>query len=196
MFPLLTRSLNFLCLTVNLITKIVMSTESKDWKDYTLRIKDILKEKIVMYIVVNCDRLKEINCSKKLILCLLNLSFTGEMWLKITCCMLYSMLVCICLCIFAGQHALYMYKWFKNVSSKTDNRLQGSRKFNGFVRVILLIPVFFYFRLSDFMSKNLGKGFERKMYCSWNRSCSLPLWRAARGSKLMFLELIHGLFIT
>jgi hypothetical protein len=26
--------------------------------------------------------------------------------------------------------------------------------------------------------------------------CSLPLWRAARGSKLMCLELIHGLFIT
>ncbi len=26
--------------------------------------------------------------------------------------------------------------------------------------------------------------------------CSLSLWRAARGSKHMFLELIHGLFIT
>ncbi len=26
--------------------------------------------------------------------------------------------------------------------------------------------------------------------------CSLSLWRVARGSKLMFLELIHGLFIT
>jgi hypothetical protein len=29
-------------------------------------------------------------------------------------------------------------------------------------------------------------------YCS----CSLSLWRVARGSKRMFLELIHGLFIT
>ncbi len=27
-------------------------------------------------------------------------------------------------------------------------------------------------------------------------NCLLPLWRAARGSKLMCLELIHGLFIT
>jgi hypothetical protein len=27
-------------------------------------------------------------------------------------------------------------------------------------------------------------------------NCSLSLWRVARGSKLMFLELIHGLFIT
>jgi hypothetical protein len=26
--------------------------------------------------------------------------------------------------------------------------------------------------------------------------CSLSLWRVARGSKHMFLELIHGLFIT
>jgi hypothetical protein len=26
--------------------------------------------------------------------------------------------------------------------------------------------------------------------------CSLSLWRVARGSKRMFLELIHGLFIT
>ncbi len=26
--------------------------------------------------------------------------------------------------------------------------------------------------------------------------CSLPLWRAAQGSKLMCLELIHGLFIS
>jgi hypothetical protein len=26
--------------------------------------------------------------------------------------------------------------------------------------------------------------------------CSLSLWRVARGSKLMRLELIHGLFIT
>ncbi len=32
-----------------------------------------------------------------------------------------------------------------------------------------------------------------KLSC-WN--CSLSLWRVARGSKLMFLELIHGLFIT
>ncbi len=29
-----------------------------------------------------------------------------------------------------------------------------------------------------------------------NSSCSLSLWRVARGSKHMFLELIHGLFIT
>jgi hypothetical protein len=28
------------------------------------------------------------------------------------------------------------------------------------------------------------------------RCCSLSLWRVARGSKLMRLELIHGLFIT
>ncbi len=28
------------------------------------------------------------------------------------------------------------------------------------------------------------------------QSCSLSLWRVARGSKLMRLELIHGLFIT
>ncbi len=27
-------------------------------------------------------------------------------------------------------------------------------------------------------------------------TCSLSLWRVARGSKHMFLELIHGLFIT
>jgi hypothetical protein len=27
-------------------------------------------------------------------------------------------------------------------------------------------------------------------------NCSLSLWRVARGSKLMRLELIHGLFIT
>jgi hypothetical protein len=27
-------------------------------------------------------------------------------------------------------------------------------------------------------------------------NCSLSLWRVARGSKHMFLELIHGLFIT
>jgi hypothetical protein len=27
-------------------------------------------------------------------------------------------------------------------------------------------------------------------------NCSLSLWRVARGSKRMFLELIHGLFIT
>jgi hypothetical protein len=26
--------------------------------------------------------------------------------------------------------------------------------------------------------------------------CSLSLWRVARGSKLMHLDLIHGLFIT
>jgi hypothetical protein len=31
------------------------------------------------------------------------------------------------------------------------------------------------------------------MYCIY---CSLSLWRVARGSKLMRLELIHGLFIT
>jgi hypothetical protein len=31
----------------------------------------------------------------------------------------------------------------------------------------------------------------------WQRQyCSLSLWRVARGSKHMFLELIHGLFIT
>ncbi len=29
-----------------------------------------------------------------------------------------------------------------------------------------------------------------------NSSCSLSLWRVARGSKLTLLELIHGLFIT
>ncbi len=29
-----------------------------------------------------------------------------------------------------------------------------------------------------------------------SRVCSLSLWRVARGSKLMRLELIHGLFIT
>ncbi len=29
-----------------------------------------------------------------------------------------------------------------------------------------------------------------------NTACSLSLWRVARGSKHMFLELIHGLFIT
>jgi hypothetical protein len=29
-----------------------------------------------------------------------------------------------------------------------------------------------------------------------NHECSLSLWRAVRGSKLMRLELIHGLFIT
>ncbi len=29
-----------------------------------------------------------------------------------------------------------------------------------------------------------------------NNICSLPLWRVARGSKHMRLELIHGLFIT
>jgi hypothetical protein len=28
------------------------------------------------------------------------------------------------------------------------------------------------------------------------KNCSLSLWRAVRGSKLMRLELIHGLFIT
>ncbi len=32
--------------------------------------------------------------------------------------------------------------------------------------------------------------------CITIRYCSLSLWRVARGSKLMFLELIHGLFIT
>ncbi len=32
-----------------------------------------------------------------------------------------------------------------------------------------------------------------KMYSNY---CLLSLWRVARGSKLMCLELIHGLFIT
>ncbi len=31
---------------------------------------------------------------------------------------------------------------------------------------------------------------------AWGSGCSLSLWRVARGSKLMRLELIHGLFIT
>ncbi len=31
---------------------------------------------------------------------------------------------------------------------------------------------------------------------SFNSSCSLSLWRVVRGSKLMDLDLIHGLFIT
>ncbi len=29
-----------------------------------------------------------------------------------------------------------------------------------------------------------------------SHTCSLSLWRVVRGSKLMHLELIHGLFIT
>jgi hypothetical protein len=32
--------------------------------------------------------------------------------------------------------------------------------------------------------------------CPDGGECSLSLWRVARGSKHMFLELIHGLFIT
>jgi hypothetical protein len=55
-----------------------------------------------------------------------------------------------------------MYKWFKNVSSKTDNRLQGSRKFNGFVRVILLIPVFFILGYLILCQKILEKASREK----------------------------------
>jgi hypothetical protein len=32
--------------------------------------------------------------------------------------------------------------------------------------------------------------------CCKNGTCSLSLWRVVRGSKLMHLDLIHGLFIT
>jgi hypothetical protein len=37
---------------------------------------------------------------------------------------------------------------------------------------------------------------ERVKYNTNNINCSLSMWRVARGSKRMFLELIHGLFIT
>ncbi len=38
--------------------------------------------------------------------------------------------------------------------------------------------------------------FLRLSWCSFVSTCSLSLWRVAQGSKHMFLELIHGLFIT
>ncbi len=38
--------------------------------------------------------------------------------------------------------------------------------------------------------------YGNKLYICYGYYCSLPLRRAARGSKLMCLELIHGLFIT
>ncbi len=41
--------------------------------------------------------------------------------------------------------------------------------------------------------ENFSSKESRKGQC---HECSLSLWRVVRGSKLMHLELIHGLFIT
>ncbi len=42
-----------------------------------------------------------------------------------------------------------------------------------------------------------GFGCQRGLWWSTvGKECSLSLWRVVRGSKLMHLDLIHGLFIT
>ncbi len=43
---------------------------------------------------------------------------------------------------------------------------------------------------------HIGHALLWKQITEQNFNCSLSLWRVVRGSKLMHLELIHGLFIT
>jgi muconolactone delta-isomerase len=45
-------------------------------------------------------------------------------------------------------------------------------------------------------SRLQSKGIYFSLWINQEGNCSLSLWRVARGSKLMFLELIHGLFTT
>ncbi len=52
------------------------------------------------------------------------------------------------------------------------------------------------FKIKNRMNKHCHLYFLKHLHKSDIHICSLSLWRVARGSKHMFLELIHGLFIT
>jgi hypothetical protein len=80
------------------------------------------------------------------------------------------------------KHSIFysLFLWFLSFL------LRLSSLFSVHIRVLALsVPLYSGLFLSLFLSVSLSMCY-----------CSLSLWRVARGRKRMFLELIHGLFIT
>jgi hypothetical protein len=77
-------------------------------------------------------------------------------------------------------------------------------RLSGFLCVIFFVSLYLFLsKMSHVLSIPRNKTSSIKLLHSslsklWtgSRYCSLSPWRVARGSKLMRLELIHGLFIT
>jgi hypothetical protein len=94
----------------------------------------------------------------------------------------------ICVCVICGYSSIkckHLIKFFSHICNGAKTLSHVTNSCYMFCCV--------YYKIVLFLKVIKKQHGDCKCLCVY---CSLSLWRVARGSKLMFLELIHGLFIT